>query len=56
MSNNDFVKNMKAIKQEEHTIDRILIESNNDLTQCGQRIANIIKAKQLPFDALYNNK
>lgn len=56
MSNNDFAKNMKAIKQEEHTIDRILKESNNDLTQCGQRIANIIKAKQLPFDALYNNK
>ena len=46
-------KNMKSIRQAEIKINAVIKEAGNDMSKCGTRIANIVKAQQLPFENLY---
>ena len=53
MSDEDFLKNMKSIKQTEGKINEILREADGDISKCAKRVANVVKAHQLPFKDLY---
>ncbi|MBQ7764667.1 hypothetical protein IJ384_04795 [bacterium] len=53
MSDEDFAKNMKSIRQAEIKINAVIKEAGNDMSKCGTRVANIVKAQQLPFENLY---
>ena len=52
MSDEDFAKNMKSIQQTEHKINAVIKETG-DISKCATRIANIVKAHQLPLERLY---